>query len=95
MIAPDESRWKGVALFVGAIVFCPCHLPVTIAALAALGGTAWLVGHPALLYFVFGLIYIFVLAFGIRYLMRRRDEERAKERVHAAHAGTDSSTPSA
>lgn len=74
----------------GAILFCPCHLPITIAAAAALGGTAWLAGQAALLYLVFGLTYLLVLFMGVRYVMRRRDEERERERLHSAHAGTDS-----
>lgn len=89
-IAPAGSRWKGIALFVGAILFCPCHLPVTLAALAAAGGTAWLAGQAALLYLVFGLTYLLVLALGIRYIVRRRDAERAWERAHAEHVGTGS-----
>lgn len=89
-IAPDESRWKAVALFVGAVLFCPCHLPVTIAAVAAFGGAAWLAGQAALLYLVFGLTYLLLVALGLRYLIRRRDAEREAERLHAAHAGTAS-----
>lgn len=97
--APPQSRWKGVALLVGAIVFCPCHLPATIAALALFGGTAWLVGNPALLYLAFGVTYLFVIGFGVMYLMRRRDAERAREALHAQHAPSEmgpavsSSTP--
>lgn len=83
---PEASRWKGAALFVGAIFFCPCHLPATIGALAAVGGTAWLTGNPWLLYLVFGVVYLLVLGFGLKYLLRRRDEERARETLHAHHA---------
>jgi hypothetical protein len=86
--APPESRWKGVALLVGAIVFCPCHLPATLALLALFGGTAWLVGNPALLYFVFGVTYLFVIGFGLMYLVRRRDAERLQEALHGTH-GSD------
>lgn len=84
-----KSRWKGVALLVGAIVFCPCHLPATIAALALFGGTAWLVGNPALLYLAFGVTYLFVIGFGLMYLVRKRDAERAREALHAKHAVAD------
>jgi membrane protein implicated in regulation of membrane protease activity len=83
--APSESRWKGVALLVGAIVFCPCHLPATIAVLAAFGGSAWLVGSPALLYLAFGVTYLFVIGYALAYLARKRDAERRLEALHAEH----------
>ena len=40
---PDPSHLenRGMAWMIGAFVFCPCHLPITLAALALLlGGTA-------------------------------------------------------
>lgn len=40
---PDRSQLenRGMAWMIGAFVFCPCHLPITLAALAlVLGGTA-------------------------------------------------------
>ena len=40
---PDPGRLenRGMAWMIGAFVFCPCHLPITLAALALLlGGTA-------------------------------------------------------
>lgn len=85
-VAPEESRLKGVALFVGAMVFCPCHLPLTAAGLSALIGAAWLAANPALLYAVFGVTYLFFLVFGMRYVFRWRDKERQREEAHAAHA---------
>lgn len=85
-IAPEESRLKGIALFVGAMVFCPCHLPITAAGFAALLGTAWLAQNPVLLYVVFGVTYLFFLIFGVRYVVRWRDRERAREAAHAEHA---------
>jgi hypothetical protein len=66
---------------VGALVFCPCHLPLTIAGLTALTGAAWLVGRSALLYVGFGVAYLLVLALAARYLVRGRD----REREHARH----------
>jgi threonine/homoserine/homoserine lactone efflux protein len=93
--APEESRLKGVALFVGAMVFCPCHLPLTAAGFAALLGSAWLADDPALLYVAFGVTYLFFLVFGIRYVFRWRDRERAREAEHARHAPAASSAEAA
>lgn len=84
---PNESRWKGVALMVGATVFCPCHLPATLGAMAALGGTAWLAGQSWLAYLLFSALYVFVIVFGARYVMRSRDREREREAHSSEHAG--------
>jgi len=81
-VAPEGGRLKGAALFVGAIVFCPCHLPATIAAFTAIGALAWLTEFKALLYLAFGVTYLFVIVFGVRYLSRKRDEERRLEAIH-------------
>jgi len=38
---PRQLENRGMAWMIGAFVFCPCHLPLTLAALALiLGGTA-------------------------------------------------------
>jgi hypothetical protein len=38
---PRSLENRGMAWMIGAFVFCPCHLPITLAALALLfGGTA-------------------------------------------------------
>ena len=38
---PRHLENRGMAWMIGAFVFCPCHLPITLAALALLlGGTA-------------------------------------------------------
>ena len=78
-------------MFVGAMVFCPCHLPLTAAGFAALLGTAWLVDNPALLYLVFGVTYLFFLVLGVRYVFRARDREREREQEHARHTPASSS----
>ena len=49
---PDPARLekRGMVWMVGAFVFCPCHLPITLSVLALmLGGTALgalLIAHP-------------------------------------------------
>ena len=61
--------------------------------LALFGGTAWLAGNPALLYIVFGVTYLFVIGFGLMYLVRRRDRERIREALHAQHEEPTGAAP--
>jgi hypothetical protein len=38
---PSQLEKRGMAWMIGAFVFCPCHLPITLSVLALLlGGTA-------------------------------------------------------
>lgn len=63
---PDPRRLenRGMAWMIGAFVFCPCHLPITLGALALLlGGTAAgvaLRAHP----YVAGVIVTLLWAAG-------------------------------
>lgn len=47
---PRHLENRGMVWMIGAFVFCPCHLPITLSALALLfGGTAagaLLIAHP-------------------------------------------------
>lgn len=83
-------RWKAPLLFVGFLLFCPCHLPVTFAFVAALGagltGAAWLFANQVLVYAVFSAVYLVVLFYLFRWFVQRRDRERALDGIHAAHA---------
>lgn len=68
-----DARWErqGRAWLVGAFVFCPCHLPLTLAALSwVLGGTAlgvavrespWLAAAVTTTAWIVGTAYGFVL----------------------------------
>jgi hypothetical protein len=51
-LAPEQAHRRGVAWIIGAFVFCPCHLPITLWVVAALlSGTAagaLVLGHPYL-----------------------------------------------
>lgn len=82
-------RWKAPLLFVGALLFCPCHLPATFAALAAvggaLGGAAWFFGNQVLVYSAFSLFYLVFLVLLARWFLGQRDRERHAERLHASH----------
>ena len=75
--APD-ARWerRGRAWLVGAFVFCPCHLPLTLAALAwGLGGTAVGVAvreHPGLAAGVTTTAWLIGTAYGFVLLRRAR-----------------------
>lgn len=87
---PTTSRWKAPLLFVGALLFCPCHLPVTFAAFAAVGasvgGAAWFFGHQVLVYATFSIIYIVLVGLLLRWAFRARDREREREDAHRRHA---------
>lgn len=49
-VTPRQLERRGTLWMIGAFVFCPCHLPITLSALGfLLGGTAasaLLRGHP-------------------------------------------------
>lgn len=84
-----ESRWKKFGAWTGLILFCPCHLPLTIAGLILMISAAgvpiadsW--GRP-LLYAVFGGSFLFFLIMVVRMVSRHRERERAQEEAHAKH----------
>lgn len=83
-------RWKAPLLFVGVLLFCPCHLPATFAVLAAvgagLGGSAWLLGNQLLVYVIFSLVYLGLLGVFLRWVFAQRDRERHREEIHGRHA---------
>jgi membrane protein implicated in regulation of membrane protease activity len=82
-------RWKAPFLFVGTLLFCPCHLPVTFALLASVGtaltGATWLFGNRPLVYGVFALLYFVFLFLFLRWVLSARDRERRLGRRHARH----------
>jgi len=61
---PAQLENRGMAWMIGAFVFCPCHLPITLGALALLlGGTAagaLLRAHP----FIAGAVVTLLWAAG-------------------------------
>ena len=83
-------RWKAPLIFVGAILFCPCHLPLTFGILTALaaglGGAALVGEHRALVYAVFSVIYLALMFLLVRWFLSARDRDRLDEERHAAHA---------
>lgn len=96
--APSVKGWKKFGAWAGAIFFCPCHLPLTIAGLlvmlSAAGvpiATSW--GQP-LLYAIFGVSFTFFAVLLLRWTIRRRDHERQQDAAHALHAPSDASAPS-
>lgn len=62
--SPRQLENRGMAWMIGAFVFCPCHLPITLGALALLlGGTAagaLLRAHP----FIAGTVVTLLWAAG-------------------------------
>ena len=59
---PAQLERRGMAWMIGAFVFCPCHLPITLSVLALLlGGTAagaLLRAHPYVAGIVVTLLWI-------------------------------------
>lgn len=89
-VAPQGGRLKRTGAWIGLLLFCPCHLPLTIAGLLLML-SAW--GLPAsepwmrpVLYAVFGGSFTFFVVVLVRWAMRRRDLERAREAQHEAHS---------
>lgn len=80
-------------MFVGALLFCPCHLPVTFGVVAALGGgltgAYWLFGNQAVVYAFFSVVYVILLAWMVRWFIASRDRERAIEQAHQLHVAKD------
>lgn len=84
--------WKGPLLVVGALFFCPCHLPVTFGAFALAAGAigaAWLTGSQWLFYVVFSLVYVGVMVLFVRWFLKSRQVERERERLHQAHSSPE------
>ena len=78
-LTPAQSEKRGLAWVVGAFVICPCHLPITLAALAALlAGTAAgavFSGHLVLAGLVISIAWVLATWHGFR-LMRAGDHSR-------------------
>lgn len=77
---------KSTLAFVGALILCPCHFPITLTLLAAAGFGGFLAGYLIPLYVVSGLAFLFLFVLGIRYFRRERTETLAKEHGHAVGA---------
>lgn len=74
---PDPAlERRGRRWLLWSFVFCPCHLPLTMAVLAFLfGGSAFgalIAGNRAVVGVVFGLLYAAGVAIGFRHLRRAR-----------------------
>lgn len=85
----SESRWKRFGAWTGLILFCPCHLPLTIAGLLVILSASGLPiadswGRP-LLYAIFGGSFLFFLILVFRMVSRHRARERERAAEHALH----------
>ncbi len=73
---PSQLENRGMAWMIGAFVFCPCHLPITLSVLALLlGGTAAgaaLRAHPYLAAIVVTLLWAAGTWRGYRLIRRAR-----------------------
>jgi len=77
-LTPGQAENRGLAWVIGAFVFCPCHLPITLWWIALLlSGTAagaLLRGHLVLAGVVVTLVWAAGTWRGIRYLLIARSD---------------------
>ena len=71
-----KSETRGIAWLVGGFVFCPCHLPLTLGAIASLlSGTAvgaLVSGHPWIAGILVTLVWIVMWVIGFRRLLEKQ-----------------------
>ena len=77
-LTPDQANRRGVAWVIGSFVLCPCHLPITLWAVAALmSGTAagaLVLGHPYIAGAVLGVVWLAGTLYGFNLMRRARLE---------------------
>lgn len=75
-LTPEQADRRGVAWVVGAFVFCPCHLPVTLWVVAALlSGTAagaLVLGHPYVSGVILAIVWLAGTLHGFNLMRRAR-----------------------
>ena len=78
---PRKLENRGMLWMIGAFVFCPCHLPITLSALAlVLGGTvagAALRSHPYLAGIIVTLVWVAGTWRGLALVKRAKTAARA------------------
>ena len=94
---PSRSQLenRGMAWMIGAFVFCPCHLPITLSALALLlGGTAagaLLKAHPYVAAVIVTLLWAAGTWRGYALIRRaQRDVERSTGSMRSTFVGLPS-----
>jgi len=84
-LTPEQTGRRGVAWILGAFVFCPCHLPITLWVVAALlSGTAigaLVLGHPYLSGVALFVVWLAGTLHGFN-LMRRARLDAYTRRPH-------------
>jgi len=77
-ITPEQAGRRGTAWVIGSFVLCPCHLPITLAVLAAvLSGTALgavVSGHLYLAGAIISLLWLAGTLHGFNLMRRSRIE---------------------
>ncbi len=75
-LTPEQADRRGLAWILGSFVLCPCHLPITLWAVAALlSGTAVgaaLVGHPYVAGVILGVAWLAGTLYGFNLMRRAR-----------------------
>jgi len=85
-LTPGQAENRGLAWVIGAFVFCPCHLPITLWLMALLlSGTAagaLLHSHPVIAGIVVTLLWVAGTWRGIRYLLIARSSPPSTLRLN-------------
>lgn len=68
---PETTRGRGVRGYLalgGALLVCPCHLPILAAVLAGTGVGAFIAGNQSVLFPILGVAFAGLLVLGLRAL---------------------------
>jgi MerE protein len=85
-LTPGQAENRGLAWVIGAFVFCPCHLPITLWWLTLLlSGTAagaLLRSHPVMAGVIVTLLWIAGTWRGVRYFLVARSDPPSTLRLN-------------
>jgi len=85
-IDPDRAERRGIAWVIGSFVFCPCHLPITLAIVGAvLSGTALGAlyrGHLVLAGIIISVVWLAGTLHGFNLMRRARIDAYTHNHSH-------------
>ena len=85
-IDPQRAERRGVAWVIGSFVFCPCHLPITLAIIGAvLSGTAvgaLYRGHLVLAGVIISVVWLAGTLHGFNLMRRARIDAYTQNNSH-------------
>jgi len=85
-ITPEQAERRGIAWVIGSFVFCPCHLPITFAAIGlVLSGTALgalFKGHLFLAGAIISIVWLAGTLHGFNLMRRARMDSYVRNDSH-------------